>query len=47
MAWDGGAGCMGKMRSSYKFLVGTPEGKSSLVVLGVDGRIKLKKVKKW
>ena len=43
---DGGAGCIGKGGSLYKILVTTPEGKGHLVVLGVDGKIKLTKVKK-
>jgi hypothetical protein len=30
---------MGEMRNVYKLLVGKPEGKRPLEVLGVDGRI--------
>jgi hypothetical protein len=43
---EGGAGCIGKRGSLCKILVTTPEGKSGLLVLGVDGKIKLTKVKK-
>jgi hypothetical protein len=46
MAWDSGAGCMGKRGSTYKNLITTPEGKGRLLVLGVDGKMKLTKVKK-
>jgi hypothetical protein len=43
---DGGAGCIGKSGSLYKILVTISEGKVRLVVLGLDGKIKLTKVKK-
>jgi hypothetical protein len=42
----GGAGCIRKRGSLCKILVTTPEEKSRLVVLGVDGKIQLTKVKK-
>ena len=46
MAWDGDAGYIGKRGSLCKILVTTPEGKGRLVVLGVDGKVKLTTVKK-
>jgi hypothetical protein len=45
MAWGGHAGCMGKMRSASKVWSEHLNEKGRFVVLGVVGRIKLKKVK--
>jgi hypothetical protein len=42
MRWAGHVARMGNKRGVYRVLVGTPDGKSHLEDLGVDGRIILK-----
>jgi len=42
VGWAGCLARLGKARSSYRILVGKPEGKDDAEVLGVDGKIILK-----
>jgi hypothetical protein len=48
MLWVGHVACVGERRSAYRIFVGTPEGKSHLEDLGMDGKSLLKWIcKKW
>jgi hypothetical protein len=48
MGWAGHVSRIGESRSAYRVLVGKPEGKNHLEVIGIDGRIILKLIfKKW